>query len=62
MEVSFMKVIVINGSPRKKNNTATLCKEFLEGVKSVDSNIETEIINIYDLNFTGCKSFLNAKE
>lgn len=56
-----MKVIAINGSPRKNNNTITLCKEFLEGVKSVDNNIETEIINIFDLNFTGCRSCLGCK-
>lgn len=56
-----MKIIAINGSPRKNNNTATLCKEFLDGVKSVDNNIETEIINIYDLNFTGCKSCFGCK-
>lgn len=40
----------------------TLCKEFLNGVKSVDPNRETEIINVYDLNFTGCKSCLAFKK
>ena len=56
-----MKIIAINGSPRKNNNTATLCKEFLKGAESVSNDIETEIINIYDLNFTGCKSCFGCK-
>lgn len=53
-----MKVYAINGSPRKNKNTATLLKKALEGVKASSPNeeIETEIINLYDLNYTGCKS------
>jgi multimeric flavodoxin WrbA len=46
-----MKIIAINGSPRKKGNTATLCEEFLKGAKSVRPDVETEIINLYELNY-----------
>lgn len=56
-----MKVYGINGSPRKNNNTATLLKRALEGVKSSTPNVETEIINLYDLNYTGCKSCFACK-
>lgn len=56
-----MKVYGINGSPRKNNNTATLLKKALEGVKSSTPNAETEIINLYDLNYTGCKSCFACK-
>lgn len=56
-----MKIMAITRSPRKNNNTANLCKEFLNGVKSIDNNIETEIINVYYLNFTGCKSYFESK-
>ena len=49
-----MKVIAINGSPRKKWNTATLLEKALEGAET--EGAETEIIHLYDLNFKGCKS------
>ncbi|MBU3156446.1 flavodoxin family protein [Clostridium estertheticum] len=58
-----MKVYAINGSPRKNKNTATLLQKALEGVKEAakDKEIETEIINLYDLNYTGCKSCFACK-
>jgi multimeric flavodoxin WrbA len=58
-----MKVYAINGSPRKNKNTATLLQKALDGVKDSvkDSEIETEIINLYDLNYTGCKSCFACK-
>jgi len=58
-----MKVYAINGSPRKNNNTATLLKKALEGVKESvkDTEVETEIINLYDLKYTGCKSCFACK-
>ena len=56
-----MKVYAINGSPRKNNNTATLLKKALEGVKASTPNTETEIINLYDLKYTGCKSCFACK-
>ncbi|MBU3218480.1 flavodoxin family protein (plasmid) [Clostridium estertheticum] len=58
-----MKVYAINGSPRKNNNTATLLQKALDGVKEAakDKEIETEIINLYDLNYTGCKSCFACK-
>jgi multimeric flavodoxin WrbA len=58
-----MKVYAINGSPRKNKNTATLLQKTLDGVKEAakDKEIETEIINLYDLNYTGCKSCFACK-
>lgn len=58
-----MKVYAINGSPRKNRNTATLIQKALDGVKASakDKDIETEIINLYDLNYTGCKSCFACK-
>ena len=49
-----MKVIAINGSPRKKWNTATMLEKALEGATS--EGAETELIHLYDLNFKGCTS------
>jgi multimeric flavodoxin WrbA len=58
-----MKIYAINGSPRKNKNTATLLQKALDGVKEAakDKEIETEIINLYDLNYTGCKSCFACK-
>jgi multimeric flavodoxin WrbA len=54
-----MKVIAINGSPRKKWNTAILLKSALEGSESQEA--ETELIHLYDLNYKGCKSCFSCK-
>jgi len=58
-----MKFYAINGSPRKNKNTAILLQKALDGVKesAKGKEIETEIINIYDLNYTGCKSCFACK-
>lgn len=56
-----MKIIAINGSPRKSENTAILCKKFLEGAQSGGEQVETEIINLYDLKYTGCTSCFGCK-
>jgi len=56
-----MKVMAFNGSPRKKNwNTVTLLKKALEGAASVGA--ETKLIQLYDLNFSGCISCFSCKK
>ncbi len=55
----MMKVAAINGSPRKKWNTATLLEKALEGAAS--KGAETELIHLYDLNFKGCISCFACK-
>jgi multimeric flavodoxin WrbA len=55
-----MKVIAVNGSPRKTWNTATLLQKALDGAKSVGA--QTEFIHLYDLNFRGCISCFTCKE
>lgn len=54
-----MEIIAINGSPRKNWNTWTLLNEALEGAKS--QGAETELVNLYDLNYKGCISCFNCK-
>ena len=49
-----MKIIAINGSPRKGWNTDILLQKALAGAKSVGAS--TEIIHLYDLDFKGCRS------
>jgi multimeric flavodoxin WrbA len=54
-----MKVIAINGSPRKKWNTATLLEKALEGAASREA--DTELVHLYDLNYQGCISCFACK-
>jgi multimeric flavodoxin WrbA len=55
-----MNVMVFNGSPRKKNwNTVTLLNNALEGAASAGA--DTELIQLYDLNFSGCISCFSCK-
>jgi multimeric flavodoxin WrbA len=52
-------VIAINGSPRKKWNTAMLLEKALEGAKSAGA--DTELVHLYDLDFRGCTSCFACK-
>ncbi|KOF56536.1 MULTISPECIES: flavodoxin family protein [Clostridium] len=54
-----MKVIAINGSPRKNKNTATLLTNVLDGASSCGA--ETELIHLYDKNYKGCVSCFACK-
>lgn len=54
-----MKVLAINGSPRKNFNTAKMLNSSLEGAKSLGA--ETELINLYDKPFKGCVSCFACK-
>ena len=54
-----MKLIAINGSPRKNWNTAILLENALRGAESAGA--ETEIIHLYDINFKGCISCFSCK-
>ena len=54
-----MKILAVNGSPRKNWNTATLLGKALEGATS--QGAETEFDHLYDLNFKGCQSCFSCK-
>jgi multimeric flavodoxin WrbA len=54
-----MKVYAINGSPRKKWNTAMLLEHALSGAAS--QGAETELIHLYELNYKGCTSCFSCK-
>lgn len=49
-----MKVIAINGSPRKDGNTYLALKTACDALNA--EGIETEIINVGALDITGCKA------
>lgn len=54
-----MKAVILNGSPRKKWNTDLMLREAEKGAASVGA--ETEYINLFDLNYTGCRSCMACK-
>ena len=53
------KLIAINGSPRLNCNTAELLQHATKGAQ--DAGAETEIVNLYALNFKGCMSCFASK-
>lgn len=55
----MMKAIAINGSPRKDWNTGTLLKKAVDGAASLGA--ETEVINLYELDYKGCISCFACK-
>jgi multimeric flavodoxin WrbA len=54
-----MKIIGINGSPRKGWNTHILVEDSLKGAAS--KGAETELFNLYDFDFRGCISCFQCK-
>jgi len=55
-----MKVMAVNGSPRKKWNTATLLENALAGAKAAGA--QTEFVHLYDHSYTGCISCFACKK
>lgn len=55
-----MKAIAINGSPRKGWNTDLLLQQALKGAS--DAGAETELIELSDLTFSGCRSCFACKK
>jgi multimeric flavodoxin WrbA len=55
-----MKIIAVNGSPRKSWNTAKLLKHALAG--AAGSGADTELVNLYDFEFKGCISCFACKK
>lgn len=56
-----MKVIAINGSPRKDGNSMKLPGQWIEGFKHVHKDADVEVINLYDYSYTGCRSCFSCK-
>ena len=55
-----MKAIAINGSPRKGWNTDMLLQQALKGAE--DAGAETELIQLSELTFSGCRSCFACKK
>lgn len=54
-----MQALIINASPRKHFNTAQLLESAMKGAAA--NGCETEWINLYDYEFTGCRSCFACK-
>ncbi|MBR1486254.1 MAG: flavodoxin family protein, partial [Synergistaceae bacterium] len=54
-----MKALFLNGSPRKNWNTFKMLESAMKGAS--DAGAETELINLYDLNYKGCASCFACK-
>jgi len=54
-----MKIIGVNGSPRKSWNTAVLVMKALEGAAATGAT--TELFHLYDIDFKGCRSCFACK-
>ena len=54
-----MRIIAVNGSPRKNWNTHMLLAHCQNGAK--ESGAETELVNLYDVDFKGCTSCFACK-
>lgn len=56
-----MKLVAINGSPRRTANSAQMLKAFEAGYISVDPDAQVEYVDLYTLKFTGCISCFSCK-
>jgi len=48
-----MKVLALNGSARKRGNSATMLKHAVKGAE--EAGAETKTVHLYDLNYKGCR-------
>ena len=55
------KIIIIDGGPRKKFNTALMLQKFADGANSMSSDIEVKTIRLYDIDYKGCMSCMACK-
>ena len=54
-----MKVLAVNGSPRKTKNTASLLKSMCKGAAA--GGAETRLVHLYGLRYVGCVSCFKCK-
>ena len=54
-----MKVLAVNGSPRKTKNTASLLESICQGAAS--RGAETKLVHLYGVKYTGCVSCFKCK-
>lgn len=55
-----MKLLAVNGSPRKAMNTGSLLQQVVAGAASLGA--EAELVHLRDLTFRGCRSCFHCKD
>ena len=55
------KIVIIDGGPRRKFNTASMLQKFAEGTSSVSNEIEVKTVRLYGLDYKGCMSCMACK-
>lgn len=56
-----MLIMALDGSPRKKWNTSTVLQAALDGAAAAGSEIQTELIPLYEYSFKGCVECFECK-
>lgn len=56
-----MRIYAVNGSPRKRRNTATVLMKALEGAAAAGPQIQTELLHLYSYTYKGCISCFECK-
>ncbi len=57
----MVKIMIIDGGPRKNFNTASMLQKFAEGANAVSSDVEVRTIRLYELDYKGCMSCMACK-
>lgn len=58
-EAKMKKMVILNASPRKDKNTATLLKEAQRGAEAAGA--EVQYVNLVELDYKGCYSCMACK-
>lgn len=51
-----MKIVAVNGGPRRGKNTDRMLDAFIAGAREAAPDAEVEVIRLYDYAFKGCQS------
>jgi len=57
-----MKILAIQGSPRKNGNTATLLMHYLKGIEKNHRDAEIKLINVAEKNIKSCKGCQGCRD
>ncbi len=57
----MIKIMIIDGGPRRNMNTAGMLQAFAEGVASAGKDVEVRTVRLYGLDYKGCMSCMACK-
>ena len=56
-----LKIMIIDGGPRRNMNTAGMLQSFAEGAASTGKEVEVKTVRLYELDYKGCMSCMACK-